>query len=36
MAGSQEIQESNYTLKCLSDGEQKTVTFAQLIDALKA
>jgi histidyl-tRNA synthetase len=36
MAGSQEIQESNYTVKCLSDGEQKTVTFAQLIDALKA
>jgi histidyl-tRNA synthetase len=36
MAGSQEIQESNYTLKCLSDGEQKTVTLGELIDALKA
>ena len=36
MAGSQEIQESNYTVKCLSDGEQKTVTLGELIDALKA
>ena len=36
MAGSQEIHESNYTLKCLSDGEQKTVTLGELIDALKA
>ncbi len=36
MAGSQEIQESNYTLKCLSDGEQKTVTLGELIDTLKA
>ena len=36
MAGSQEIQESNYTLKCLSYGEQKTVTLGELIDALKA
>ena len=36
MAGSQEIQESNYTLKCLSDGEQKTVTLGELINALKA
>ena len=36
MAGSQEIQESKYTLKCLSDGEQKTVTLGELIDTLKA
>jgi len=36
MAGSQEIHENNYTLKCLSDGEQKTVTLGELIDALKA
>jgi histidyl-tRNA synthetase len=36
MAGSQEIHKNNYTLKCLSDGEQKTVTLGELIDALKA
>lgn len=36
MAGSQEIHENNYTVKCLSDGEQKTVTLGELIDALKA
>ncbi|MGB0304194.1 MAG: histidine--tRNA ligase [Flavobacteriaceae bacterium] len=36
MAGSQEIHINNYTLKCLSDGEQKTVTLGELIDALKA
>ena len=36
LAGSQEIHENNYTVKCLSDGEQKTVTLGELIDALKA
>ena len=36
MAGSQEIHKNNYTLKCLSDVEQKTVTLGELIDALKA
>jgi histidyl-tRNA synthetase len=36
MAGSQEIEEKKFTLKCLADGVQKTVSWTELIQVLNS